>query len=134
MCAEDVPDCNDMIVNPDGDIGDGLEEPVSAPPVTSGDDIDPNECSLVHNIDACEEQATAAAVADLAANLGVEPETITVVSADLTDWPDACLGVAQPDVACAEVITTGFKVMLAAQDVDYEYHTDATGSQALLAS
>ena len=134
MCAEDVPDCNDMIVNPDGDVSDGLDEPVSSDPITSIDDIDPAECNLVHNIDACQMQATDATVKDLAANLGVEPEKIDVLSAELTEWPDACLGVAQPGVACAEVITTGYRIILAAQDAEYEYHTDATGSHALLAS
>jgi hypothetical protein len=134
MCAEDAPDCNDMIVEPDGDASGDADDPVSSEPITSIDDIDPDECNLVHNIDACQLQATEAAVKDLAANLGVEPEKIDLLSADLTEWPDACLGVTQPDVACAEVITTGFKIILAAQDAEYEYHTDATGSQALLAS
>ena len=61
MCVEGVPDCNDMVVEPDGtgtepcavtleaecDTVDGL------PPIRSDEGIDPNECSLVHNIDAC---------------------------------------------------------------------------------
>ncbi len=134
VCVEGVPDCNDMIVNPDGDVSEDPDAPVSSGPITSIDDIDPDQCNLVHNIDACEKQATGAAVKDLATRLGIGPEAIAVVSAELTEWPDACLGVAQPGVACAEVITTGFKVILAAEDVEYEYHTDATGSQALLAS
>ena len=134
MCAEDAPDCNDMIVEPDGDASGDADDPVSSEPITSIDDIDPDECNLVHNIDACQLQATGAATKDLAARLGIQPEQVDLLSADLTEWPDACLGITQPDVACAEVITTGFKIILAAQDVEYEYHTDATGSQALLAS
>ena len=43
MCVEGAEECVDMIV-----VGDGQE------PVTSVDEIDPNECSLVHNVDACE--------------------------------------------------------------------------------
>ncbi len=131
MCAEDVPDCNDMIVDPDGDVSQDSkdpEEPVSSDPVTSIDDIAPDECNLAHNIDACERQATAAAVADLARNIGVSTEAITVVSAELTEWPDACLGVGQPKVACAEVITPGFKIALKAGNIPYEYRTDATGA------
>ena len=72
MCVEGVPDCVDMIVNPDGDVtfgGDAApgdcelipdlegcgQPPLDAqPPIRSDEGIDPNECSMVHNIDACE--------------------------------------------------------------------------------
>ena len=72
MCVEGVPDCVDMIVNPDGDVtigGDvapgecelipdleGCGQPPldAQPPIRSDEGIDPNECSMVHNIDACE--------------------------------------------------------------------------------
>ena len=139
MCAEDAPDCNDMIVDPDGDVsGDpdksAYSDPVTSDPVTSADGVAPDECNLVHNIDACQLQATGAATKDLATRLGIQPEQVDLLSADLTEWPDACLGITQPDVACAEVITTGFTIILAAGDAEYEYHTDVTGIQALLAS
>jgi hypothetical protein len=142
VCVEDVPDCNDMIVNPDSDVSEepgavSSDEPVSADdpiggPITSIDDIDPNECNLVHNIDACQEQATGAALKDLVVRPGIEADAIAVVSAEMTEWPDACLGVQQPGVACAEVITPGFKIVLGAGSAEYEYHTDATGAQTLL--
>ncbi len=127
MCAEDVPDCNDMIANPDGDVGDGLDEPVSAPPVTSGDDIDPDECSLVHNIDACEKQATDAALGEMAGRLGIDPAELKAsaqVTAEYVEWPDSCLGISTPDVVCAEVITPGFKIVIDAGVLAFEYHTD----------
>jgi len=74
MCAEGATDCVDIMPLPveGGDvvIGGGTavgecelfpdlegcgQPPVDAqPPITSGDGIDPNECSMVHNIDACE--------------------------------------------------------------------------------
>jgi hypothetical protein len=44
------------------------------------------------------------------------------------DWPDACLGVTRPEVMCAQVITPGFRIVLAAQGREYEYHTNADGS------
>jgi hypothetical protein len=61
----------------------------------------PNECT-----------ATDAAVADLAARLEIITGSIAVVSVERVDWPDACLGVSQPGVACAEVITAGFRITL----------------------
>lgn len=135
MCAEDVPDCNDMIVNPDGDVTQepsDPEDPVTSDPVTSIDDIDPAQCNLVHNIDACQIQATDAAIKDLVSRLGIQPEQVDLLSAELTQWPDACLGIARPDTACAEVITTGFKIILEHGGTEYEYHTDALGTQVLL--
>ncbi len=81
----------------------------------------PNECT-----------ATAAAVADLAARLDLKEDAITVKSVESVQWPDACLGVSQPDVACAEVITSGYRIILEANGRTYEYHTDG-GSRAVLA-
>jgi len=49
VCVEGVPDCQDTIVYPDGDLGDDAEQPV-----TSGDDIAPDDCSAVHNVEGCE--------------------------------------------------------------------------------
>src|SRR3989304_5272245 len=65
--------CDDMAgVQVDGDAPVASDEE----PVTSIDDIDPDECSAVHNIDACEEQAVALAKEDMAARLNAGPELI----------------------------------------------------------
>jgi hypothetical protein len=112
-CADpDAPVSNDPPVNDRG-------EPGTTDPGQACTMEFPNECT-----------ATAAAVAELAARLDVKEDAITVVSADRVDWPDACLGVSQPDVACAEVITPGFRIFLEASGQKYEYHTDG-GSRAL---
>ena len=135
ICAEDAPDCNDMIDTSDADASDDAgrpDDPVNSEPVTSIDDIDPDECNLVHNIDACQLKATAAAAEDLAGRLGIQPEQVDLLSAEFTQWPNACIGIDQPDVACAEVITAGFKIILAHAGIQYEYHTDGLASQALL--
>ena len=118
-CLEGAEDCQDT-VDPD--------EPVSTEPVTIIDGQDPNECNLVHNIDACERKAADAAVADLAERLQIDNETINVVSSEFVEWPDSCVGIQRPGVACAEVITIGFRILLDADGDSYEYHTDATAS------
>lgn len=118
-CLEGAEDCPDT-VDPD--------EPVSTEPVTIIDGQDPNECNLVHNIDACERHATDAAVADLAERLEVDDEAINVVSSEFVEWPDSCVGIQRPGVACAEVITIGFRIILDEGGETYEYHTDATAS------
>jgi len=147
VCIGGVVDCVDTVVDPSNDVciqifpvppecgGDGgwvsPDEPVSNDPPTSIDDIDPNECNLVHNIDACEQQATLVALEDLSARLGVEVESIAVISAEFVQWPDACIGAAQPDEACAEIITPGFKIALESGGQSFVYHTD-TGTRAAL--
>lgn len=69
-----------------------------------------------------------------AQQLGVDAEAVAVVAVESVDWPDACLGVSQPDVMCAQVITPGYRVVIEVNGDQYEYHTDATGGQILLAS
>jgi hypothetical protein len=142
ICLEGAVDCDDT---PDeAPPADGVciqifptppectdpDAPVSNEPPTSGDGIDPNECSLVHNIEACEKNAVAIATEDLANRLG-SADGITLKGVGFVEWPDACLGIEQPDVACAEVITPGYRVLLEANGQLYDYHTD-TGSRAVL--
>jgi len=147
ICIEGTVDCADT-VEPGGsatDCGVGIcrgpglsDEPVSSDsgagePPNSGDLVDPNECSTVHNIDACERQATEAAVGDLGTRLGVENgEIIAAVSAEFVEWPDSCLGVVRENVFCAQVITPGFKIVLEHAGVEYEYHTDTAGNLAFV--
>jgi hypothetical protein len=161
ICIEGTVDCVDTPTNPGGDVGDcpdgatpcndvgagidpdepvssdpGAGEPVvsepdAAEPPNSGDLVAPDECSAVHNPDACDAEVRKLALADLAARLGVEAEAITFVDSQFVEWPDACLGAAAPGTACATVITPGYVIILAHNNVEYEYHTD-TGSNVVL--
>lgn len=70
--------------------------------------------------------------ANLAQTLGVAPDAISVVAEEAVEWPDACLGAPQTDEMCAQVITPGFQVTLAADGQEYLYHTNADGSQLRL--
>ncbi len=63
----------------------------------------------------------------LAEKLGLAPEAVRIITAEAMDWPDACLGIYLPDEGCAQVLTPGFKVILEANGVRYEYHTDQNG-------
>src|SRR5574341_1982169 len=71
----------------------------------------------------------AAAVKALASSLGLTSKDIQVVSAAAVEWPDACLGIAQPSVVCAQMVTPGFIFVLEAQGRQYEYHTNADASE-----
>jgi len=63
----------------------------------------------------------------LAENLGLEPDTISVVSNEPAEFSNTCLGVAMQDVMCAEVITPGHIVVLESDGVQYEYHVSEDG-------
>jgi hypothetical protein len=71
--------------------------------------------------------AVQVAIQDLAESLGISSELIEVVEYEQVDWPDSCLGFAGRDVACLQVITPGYRVILSANGVEYEYHTDDSG-------
>jgi hypothetical protein len=60
--------------------------------------------------------------------LGVPLEDITLFNAVPVEWPDACLGLALPGVACAEVITPGYLIELDVKGQVYGYHANQTGT------
>jgi hypothetical protein len=68
------------------------------------------------------------AISTLAENLGLTPDQIKLVSTEAVDWPDSCLGIATEGVACAQTITSGFRVILegAGKQVEYRTNQDAT--------
>jgi len=78
--------------------------------------------------------AQRAAVQALAAALGLSVDQIKLVSIEAVDWPDACLGIAQPGVVCAQVVTPGFIVVLEANGKQYEYHINADGRVVRMAT
>lgn len=61
---------------------------------------------------------------DLAQKLDLPTDAIQLISVEAVDWPDAGLGCPQPDLMYAQVITSGFLVLLEVQDQTYQYHTD----------
>ena len=67
-------------------------------------------------------------ISQLAQNLGLDKKDISVVSNEEVEFPDSCLGVAMPEVMCAQAITPGRIVVLEANGIQYEYHVNADGS------
>lgn len=64
----------------------------------------------------------AAAVADLAARLGIDPSGVEVVSVESVIWPDGSLGCPQPGMAYTQVQVDGALITLNAGGRTYEYH------------
>ena len=67
------------------------------------------------------------AVADLAGQLGIAAEAITVHSVAAVEWPDASLGCPKPGMMYAQVITPGYRIVLEANGQSYEYHAGRSG-------
>jgi hypothetical protein len=74
------------------------------------------------------------AIKQLAASLGLQESDISVVSDTTIEFHDACMGVAMEGVMCAQVVTPGHIIVLEANGVQYEYHTNANGSSVQPAS
>jgi hypothetical protein len=75
-----------------------------------------------------------AAVQFAAGELGVEAGSIQVISVDAVDWNNSCLGAAQPDEMCLEVITPGYRVLLDVDGKEVAVHTNQAGTYMRLAS
>ena len=68
-------------------------------------------------------------IKQLAANLGVQESDISVLSSEVVEFRDGCLGISMPDVMCAQVVTPGRIIVLEANGIQYEYHTSANGGR-----
>ncbi|HSB00232.1 MAG TPA: hypothetical protein VLE49_06250 [Anaerolineales bacterium] len=68
-------------------------------------------------------------IKQLAANLGYQDSDISVLSSEVVEFRDGCLGVSLPDVMCTQVITPGRIIVLEANGIQYEYHISANGSR-----
>ncbi len=76
-----------------------------------------------------EQQADLVAQArlDLAARRHVNIDEIQLLSLKQVTWPDACLGLRQEGVFCAQVLTPGYQLMLGIGDDVVEYRADSAG-------
>jgi hypothetical protein len=61
---------------------------------------------------------------DLAKRLNISIEQVHVVKIEKVDWPDTSLGYREEGMMYAQVITPGFRIILKAGDISYEYHSD----------
>jgi hypothetical protein len=69
----------------------------------------------------------------VAAHLGVNAAQLQIQDLQQVEWPDACLGLAQPDEMCAEVITPGYRLIVIGDGVQYQVHTDLSGTNIRVA-
>jgi hypothetical protein len=67
-------------------------------------------------------EAEAYAKKDLAARLAIPVDDVRVLESAETVWPDASLGMPEPGMMYAQMLTEGFRVVLGAGGEKYEYH------------
>lgn len=68
--------------------------------------------------------AVESAKQDLAKRIGVAVGDVRVLSVTAVEWPTSALGCPKPGMAYAQVITPGYRIVLAAGGKQYEYHSD----------
>ena len=78
------------------------------------------------------EKGPAAGVAYLSDELGIPTQEIEVLSVEMYEWPDTSLGCPEPGKSYAQVVTTGYRLILRAQDKQYEVHVDQEGQITVL--
>jgi len=78
--------------------------------------------------------AQVAALSALSESLGLPLAQIKIVQTEAVEWRDSCLDVDLPGLACLQVITSGFRIRLEANGLQYEYHTDQDGKSVRAAT
>jgi hypothetical protein len=69
------------------------------------------------------------AIGTLSDALHLPLNQIKIVSTQAVDWPDSCLGIVHANQGCAQVVTPGLRLILEANQLQYEFHTDQAGRQ-----
>jgi hypothetical protein len=65
----------------------------------------------------------AAARAELAGRLGIPASSLAVVSVTSATWPNGALGCPKPGIMYSQIVTPGYRIILAAGGQNYEYHS-----------
>ena len=107
-----------------------LNTPIdSLPTIIPNDQGSPSDTNMNQPVSQMSQEAVVeAAKLELATKLKIDAKEISALEVTARDWPDACLGLAGPDELCAEVITSGYLVVLKAQNREYRYRTNLDGT------
>lgn len=74
------------------------------------------------------DQIAEAAKHNLAQDLGIPEQDISVELVDPIDWPDPSLGLPMPGMMYTQVITPGYRIVLKHGTERYEYRSNQNGS------
>ena len=107
------------------------------PPITILGTVDPDQCSFIHNVNACFSDGRPPAgmplkdymdvyffaVQDLSDRIGEDRFGAKMKSAERVDWNDASLGNPEPGVAYIQVMVPGYKLVLESEGEFHTHHT-----------
>jgi hypothetical protein len=110
-CAGNVPTAT----------GDGLSGAAAEPPVQP---IAPTEVPAPTSTPDAQSRAVQVAIEAFATELGVSADEIRLVSATPMTWPNSAMGCPEPGMNYLQVITAGFKVILAAGAIQADYRVN----------
>ena len=65
-------------------------------------------------------------------NFGFDDASITIISAQKRTWPNGCLGLAFPNIACTEALVEGWLVNLTRDGIPLRYRSDRNGRVVFL--
>lgn len=89
--------------------GGGALPPLPAPGDGAGGDAAPDGVPS----EAALEAAAARALGTIAEVLGVPEPSLRLVALEPVAWPDACIGIDRPGLLCAQVVTPGWRAVVA---------------------
>ncbi|GAB4229197.1 MAG: hypothetical protein Kow00121_58140 [Elainellaceae cyanobacterium] len=109
----------------------------SGQPRATGSAVKLSQDIAVEQMEATDENSPPAELVEdlksvLSMKTGVPSYEILFISAEATNWPDACLGAADADEVCAQVITPGYRVILSTLTEEFTFHTDRLGENLRL--
>jgi len=118
----------------DTDIPETFTETPTVPPSSPTPTQPPSDTAtafptpVVPGSDSDREEIVAVVAADLAQQLGISPDQITVIRVTAKTWSDASLGCPEPGMMYAQVLTPGYQMILDAGGNQYVYRTDQSGN------
>lgn len=65
-------------------------------------------------------------IAKHAADFNLDPSTISLVSDEAVQWSSSALGCPKQDMMYMDVMTDGFRVVIAVNGVEYAYHANTS--------
>jgi hypothetical protein len=96
--------------------------PLGSPPASTSPEATADASTSALDADAA--QMVALASEELAHQLDVSTEEVTLVRVRPTEWDDASLGCPKPSVDYIRRVTPGYAIWLEAAGDEYEFHTD----------
>lgn len=83
--------------------------------------------ALTSNTNALPAEVQSAVLEDAARRTSKTVATLSIQSAQTQNWSDGCLGLAEPDELCTQVITPGWQVVITDGKRNWTYRTNDSG-------